>query len=187
MSNGKSTAYFINLSRPTRALRGPSILTRGEDQNTMRTKGEGLSPCLLFTSATRGLLTCNVTNFFIVQSLPNPWRCILIKQLQVSLYASHRQCLFSPSHHSPQSAHLSPTSPQNFLRTLNFRSPSFNSPSIHGLFVMLAATLYTINSANGGSKLCSMGYVPSAKGSTVLATVERTDTRDVVARSRSYL
>jgi hypothetical protein len=98
-ANEKSTAYFINLSRPTRALRGPSLLTRGEDQNTMRTKGEGLSPCLLFTSATRGLLTCNETNFFMVQSPPNRWRCILIKQLQVSLYASHRHLL--TTHRSP--------------------------------------------------------------------------------------
>ena len=85
---------------------------------TMSTKGEGLRPCLLFTSATRGLLTCNDTNFFMVQSLPNPWRCILIKQLQVPLYASHLHCLFSPSHHSLQPAHLStassevPQSPQ---------------------------------------------------------------------------
>jgi hypothetical protein len=98
-ANGKWTAYFINLSRPTRALRGLSILTRGEDQNTMRTEGEGLSPCLLFTSDTRGLLTCNETNFFMVQSPPNRWRCILIKQLQVSLYASHRHLLIT--HRSP--------------------------------------------------------------------------------------
>jgi hypothetical protein len=109
----KSMAWLIILSRPTRALRGLSILTRGEDQMTMRTKGEGLSPCLLFTSATRGLLTCNETNFFMVQSSPNPWRCILIEQLQVSLYAPHRQCLFSHSHHSPQPAHLSSELPQN--------------------------------------------------------------------------
>lgn len=47
---------------------------------------------------------------------------------------------------------------------------------------MLSAALYTINRANGGSKLCSMGYVPSVKGSTVLATAERTDMRDMVAK-----
>lgn len=119
----KSMAWLIILSRPTRALRGLSILTRGEDQMTMRTNGEGLSPCLLFTSATRGLLTCNETNFFMVQSPPNPWRCILIKQLQVSLYASHRHLL--TTHRSP--AHLSPIS----LRTSSEPSTFAPLQSIH--------------------------------------------------------
>ena len=148
---------------------------------TMPTKGEGLRPCLLFTSATRGLLTCNDTNFFMVQSLPNPWRCVLIEQLQVSLYTSASSLLqsFSPlTAARPPLLHLSselPPKPQLWEPLMQF--------TIHPRPLRNARRCFIHHKQdNGGSKLCSMGYVPSVRGSIVLATAERTDTRHVVAK-----
>jgi hypothetical protein len=119
----------------------------------------------------------------LLYSLQNPWRRILVKKLEVTLYTYS----VSSSHfsnvllNSPQPNHLSPTILEKFLRILNFLSPSFESLSINSLSVTIAAALYSENATNGGSKLKSMDCVPSVKSSTVLVTVERTETRDVVA------
>jgi hypothetical protein len=124
----------------------------------------------------------------LLHSLQNPWRRILVKKLEVTLYTySVSSTNFSnvlPN--LPQPNHLSPTILKKFLSILSVFNPSFELLSINSLSVTIAAALYTKNVTNGGSKLKSMECVPSVKRSIVLVMVERTDIRDVVAMELQF-
>jgi hypothetical protein len=124
----------------------------------------------------------------LLYSLQNPWRRILVKKLEVTLYTYSVSSTHFPNVllNTPQPSHLSPTILEEFLRILNFLSPSFELLSFNSLSVTIAAALYTENVTNGGSKLKSMDCVPSVKSSTVLIMVERTETRDVVAMELQF-
>lgn len=122
------------------------------------------------------------TSLSFLYSFQNPWCCILVKKLEVTLYtySVNSTHLSNVLLYSPPLSHLSPTILKKFLRILNFLSPSFESLSINSRSITIAAALYTKNVTNGGRKLKSMDCVPSAKASTVPVIVERTEIRVVV-------
>ena len=77
--------------------------------------------------------------------------------------------------------HRSLSNAKNRLDILSCFSASGENPSASSREVIIDAVLYTRKAQNGGRQLKSMVCTPDTNGSRVLVTVDRSESRDIIA------